>query len=162
MDLEKSNQKTPVGWWWQLRRRRTLLLALGVVAATSVSAHALDLCMDFSGGGSVVLKRFKVPGRNKCAPMQGFENVQYGGTVMSGMGCTNVAGDWLTFHYTSHNRHYPSYFESAGCYVQLPVSPVGSSGTCYGTWILSPGDHTNNFGQDITLRYCNVDVNLRP
>jgi hypothetical protein len=161
MDVEASNQKTLVSLWSRrFGRGRMLVVALGVVAATSVSAHAVDLCMDYSGGGSWVLKRFKVPARTKCAPMQGFENKLYGAGAMSGMGCTNVVGDYLVLNYTSHNVGYPSYLESATCQVHLPIPPGGtSSGWCYGTWFVSPpGDNANGFNQGVTLRYCNADL----
>ncbi|MEW6271861.1 MAG: hypothetical protein AB1689_21470 [Thermodesulfobacteriota bacterium] len=136
------------------RRGRVLLAALSVVLATSVGAQALDLCLDFDGGGSWVLKRFKAPRKNRCASMQGYEPSS--GSGMTGMGCTDKYGYTLTLNYTSHNPSYQAYLESATCKFGLPLPPGGKRGGCFGTYI-TPGGN-GSFGQWATLRSCDVDI----
>jgi hypothetical protein len=135
------------------------MLVFGLVAATSVSAHALDLCMDLNSGEGWVLKNFKAPRKRKCAPMQGFENTLFYAAAMSGMGCTNIEGDHMTLHYSSHNVSYPSYQENVTCHVDLPIPAAGTSwAECVGTYLLTPpGDKAVRIKEVAHVRYCNVD-----
>src|SRR5262245_32552945 len=83
--------------------------------ATAVGAGARDLCADWVNGGSFVLKGFKIPSRNKCGPVQGFDPVS-GNFMITGTACTTVAGDRMTLQYISQTRiTMPSYLESAMC-----------------------------------------------
>ncbi len=140
-----------------LRHGRALLLALSVVLAFSPAAHALDLCMDFGNGGTAVLKRFRIPRAGKCTPLQGF-SAPSASTIISGSGCTNAAGTVLWLQYTSNGRLYPFYFESGACEIGLPMGANGTTGTCEGSWFVSPPGDIQPFGQSVTLRPCNVDV----
>jgi hypothetical protein len=141
----------------RLRRGGMLLLALGLVAATGASAHARDVCMDYSGGGNLVLKGLRVPPKNKCVAMQGFENLALGGT-MSGMACTNAQGDGMMLHYTSHDhRVTTSYFESGTCRIRLPIQPGGNGSLCSGTYVVTPGGN-GRFDQFAHFYYCDRNV----
>src|SRR5262249_21907686 len=62
MNGQESNRKALASWSRRLRHGRMLLLALGVVVATAVGGRASDLCLDYTNGGSFVLKGFKIPG----------------------------------------------------------------------------------------------------
>jgi hypothetical protein len=157
MDTRESNRKggdTTLlhRWSRQLRRGRTLLLALSVIAASSASAHALDLCMDGS-----VIKRFKAPSKNKCVPIQGVENAYFGG-AMSGMACTSATGETLILNYTSHDwQALSGYQETGTCRAALPISPAGNAGVCGGTYTTTPGG-SNHFWVFANFRYCSVDI----
>ena len=147
---------TKGAWSRRLRAGRVLLAALSLVAVGS-SAYAADVCMEYTGGGSIILKRFKPPSKNKCAPVAGVENATYGG-ALSGMACTNAAGNSMTLQYTSHDwQGNTSYFESATCRVALPLPTNGNSGTCTGTYISTPGG-SGRFLQDALFRFCNANV----
>jgi hypothetical protein len=161
MDFKETNWKRPrmalASRWTRLLRGRILLVALGVVAVSSASAHARDVCIDFIGGAGVVLKRFNPPSRNRCVPIQGFEN-RPGGGALSGMGCTNHAGTTLIMHYTFDDWGYSTGFsESATCRVTLPID-VANGGSCRGTYQTSTDTGQNHFRRPITTRYCIVDI----
>ena len=136
-----------------------LLLALALVAASAAAAHALDLCVDFYGGGSVAFKNFKIPGKDKCAPAQGFENnytptpVRPAGTI-SGMACLPSDFPRLILHYTSSVG--AGYFEVGSCRVTLPIPPEGKTGLCDGTYVLPPD--SSGYTEFATFRYCTVHV----
>lgn len=156
MDFDQSNRiPTVSGRARRLRRARMLLIALGVVAASSVGAHARDLCFNFSAGGGFALKGFRVPGVNKCAPIQGFE-LGSGRAVIAGTACTN-SDQVMSLHYTSHTGS-GYYFETARCYVYLPIAPTGSGGGCNGQYVTPSGG--DGFTQAMTASYCDVDVPL--
>jgi hypothetical protein len=130
-------------------------MALGVVAMSAAGAHARDVCIDFSGGGTIVLKGFRVPGRNKCAAFGGFEN-RNGGAALSGSGCTNATGTGLVVHYSAHDRYINFFYsESGNCRVPLPLDNYG---TCSGTYTSLPNGSPTGFFQYGTFRYCDVDV----
>lgn len=133
-----------------------LLVALGLVAVSSAGARAVDLCLDFSGGGGVALKRFKAPSRNKCVPIQGIDNESYPG-ALSGTGCTSATGDRLILHYTYHSFRTTGYFESATCRLVLPIDSA-IDGSCAGTYLTSPGTGQTYFSQSVTARFCSVDI----
>lgn len=140
-----------------LRKVRMLTAALALVGASVASSQAVDLCFDYSAGGSVVAKRFKIPTRNKCAPFNGVERVNEGG-ALTGSGCTNAAGDWLIINYSFHDhRINTSYFEAATCRVPLSIQPGGNPGICQGTYLATPGG-SGRFNQYAQFYYCNVDV----
>jgi hypothetical protein len=132
------------------------LLAWAVVVASAVGAHASDLCLEYVNGGSWVLESFKIPRRNKCVSVHGFEPV-LGRYMMTGTACTTDAGNRMTLQYISQSRLYPSYFESAFCEFNLPLKDDLSSG-CQGTWFSSPGNQTHAFGQSLRVRVCEVDI----
>jgi hypothetical protein len=156
MDFDQSNRMPTVsGRARPLRRARMLLLALGVVAASSVGAHARDLCLTFSGGGGLALKGFRVPGVNKCAPIQGIE-LGNGRSVVAGTACTN-SNQVMSLHYTAHAGSV-YYFETARCFLYLPIAPTGSGGGCNGQYVTPSGG--DGFSQSMTASYCNVDVPL--
>ena len=140
----------------RLRRGRVLLAALGLVAASAASAYAADVCMTLSGGGGAVFKRFKAPGRNKCAPIHGFENLG-GGAVLSGSACTTPTGEVMILHYTAHDwRATTGYFESGTCRVLLPLP--SSEALCRGSYVLTPGIDGGQFNQTAILQYCDAPV----
>src|SRR5262249_22763936 len=98
--MEQKNSNRPV------RCGGTLLLALAFIGVTSGAVHALDLCIDSSTGGKWALKNFRIPGNNKCAPVQGIENDQptgglRTGFIVSGTACTNPDVPRLIVQYTS-------------------------------------------------------------
>jgi hypothetical protein len=43
--------------------------------------------------------------------------------------------------------------------VDLPISPTGTIGVCYGTYLAAPNNQ-GHFYQAATFRYCTVDVPL--
>jgi hypothetical protein len=164
MDFWKSNERglatgLSSGWSGRLRGGRVPLIALALVAMSAANAYALDVCLNFAGGGTVVLKRFKTPPPNKCAPVQGFEPVG-GGGALSGMACSAAAGKGteMRLHYTYHDmQSNTGYFEAATCRFILPIAP-SNGGRCWGTVLVSPGTGQDHFEQSVTPTYCNVDV----
>src|SRR5262245_47599357 len=135
-----------------------LMLALGVVVATAVGARARDLCADWTNGGSFVLKGFKIPSRNKCGPVHGFDPVS-GYFMITGTACTTVAGDRMTLQYIAQTRLFaPSYLESAMCEFRLPLPEGDTSPGCRGTYIFSPGNQTYGFDQSLRVHWCYVDI----
>ena len=104
---------------------------------------------------------FRIPRGSKCAPLQGFENHPSDKTYMSGSGCTNADGTMLWLQHTSNGRLYPWYFETGLCEIVLPMTPDGAWGSCGGTWFISPPGQIQSFGQEVTPRFCNVEVPKR-
>lgn len=145
---------------WARNRRRTwgLLLALGITTvAGASSARAADLCVDLSGGGGFVLKRFRPPGRNRCVPTQGFERVEFSGAFLTGSACLQEEGRWMSLHYTvAKGGLFSGYVESATCRVELPIPPGGKNGTCAGMYF-TPGA-SDRFYQSAAFRPCDEDV----
>jgi hypothetical protein len=156
MNFDISNRR---GGSRRVRLARVLLVALSVVAATSVSAYARDMCMQGDYGPRWVLKRFKLPRPGKCAPLQGFEDSPNNSGAMSGMGCTNAGGNSLTLNYSAHNIGYPTYFEAGTCRFELPIPPEGRRDGCWFTYVAG-GETTYGSAQWTTLSYCD-DVDLR-
>lgn len=154
----KRNGLGTAVWRGWFRRLQPLLAVLAIVAASSVRAHAVvDVCMDYSGGGGLVFKRFKAPGKNKCAPLQGFQNALYGAGVAT-TACTASTGKVMILHYTSHNwGNSTKYFETATCRVILPITPTGNFESCSGTYLSTPGG-PGGFAQYALFRTCNVDI----
>lgn len=139
------------------RTVRSLLVALALIGISVASAEAVDLCFEYAAGvDTIVGKGFKVPGKNKCAPFNGFQLGSHAGMV-TGTGCRNAQGDWLLIHYTyhDHDQTFPqgSYFETGVCRVPLPIEPGGNSGDCAGTY-----QATSNAGSVSENRF---DANAR-
>jgi hypothetical protein len=147
---------SPASRWPRNRRRGwTLLLALALAAASPV--RAADLCVDLSGGGGFVLKRFRAPGRNRCAPTQGFERLKFSAAFLTGSACVQEEGRYLILHYTVAKAGIPTgYLESATCRVELPIPSAGRNGTCAGMYVI-PGN-SDRFYQAATFRPCDEGV----
>ena len=148
---------SPSGALRRSRGGRRILMALAVVAMSAAGAHARDLCIDFAGGGTIVLKGFRIPGKNRCAPFGGF--AQGDSAALSGAGCTSANGAGLTLHYSSHTRYVNAFYSESGtCRVGVPLPLQGDSGPCSGTYTSLPGGSPTGFYQYATFRYCDVNV----
>jgi hypothetical protein len=137
--------------------RKTMLAALMLFAGALTPALAADLCWYSNGGGSMVVKDWRWPGKNKCVPFNGFEPVSLGG-VFTGSACTDSTG-WNTIvHYAFHSHSLnSSYFETGDCRIQLTNDRPSRGAQCYGTYIATPGG-TGRFFDSATLHQCTVDV----
>jgi hypothetical protein len=129
-----------------------LAIALAIVASTSAVAEARDVCMTFEGGGSWVVKRFRIPARNKCETVHGFDRGSPG--MITGTACTDADGSRMSMSYTASSGFY---FESGLCQVKVPMTPTGTTGRCWGQYLAWPPAH-DRFAQDVTLTSCDVDV----
>lgn len=161
MSSERSNSAGPGTWASRARvrhRLNLLLAALAIVTASVARVHALDLSADYTGGGGFVLKRFKAPVKNKCAPLQAFENVKSGAGI-SATACTASTGRWMILHYTSHSwGGQTEYSETATCRVLLPIpADSGNLGRCDGSFVSSPGG-AGGFAQSALFHFCSADI----
>ena len=159
MNLEGAREASLVRARSRARRAaRGAMLGLALLVAGSATAHARDLCMDYSGGGHIVWKRAKLGGKNRCTSLQGVDASTGGGVALTGMACTSAEGQWVTLNYTAHDyRQNSSYFEAGTCRVFVPLGPSGYDGLCTGTFISTPGG-TGRFSQYAHFSTCDVDV----
>lgn len=139
------------------RAARVGMLGLALLVAGSATAHARDLCMDYSGGGHLVWKRAKLPSKNRCTSLQGVETSD-NGMALTGTACTSAAGTVAILNYTAHDyQGASSYFETGTCRVAMPLPPNGADALCTGTFISTPGG-TGRFTQSAHLSVCDVNV----
>lgn len=139
----------------QGRWRSGALLVLAL-ATFGTAAHAKDLCLTYSGGGTIVAKRFKAPRANRCVAVQGFER-RANGAVVTGTACTSANGSTLQLSYSGHDwAGASSYFETATCHIGLPVT-VPQAATCTGTFISTPGG-SGRFNQTTAVEPCDANV----
>jgi hypothetical protein len=134
-------------------------MALTLLAATATSARAVDLCWDYSNGGSMVAKDFRPPAKDKCKPFIGVERTSQG-AGFSGMACTSDSGYNMIVHYTLHSGSWNQnvkYFEAGTCRVLLPIGPNSEHAQCYGSYSSAP-DSVGKFYQHARFYFCDSPV----